>query len=343
MRIKILKKIIYALLLLNLFIDIACAEPRKETKNILLVYLFQKGYGEKATYSIYNGEQLLIDLDCLKNRNILGIRFDRENKDTVLFAEKIDNLYRVIRLNYINNEEAVLFDFEWEIYHLCTFTENTIFWCERCEKNREPHILYEYDSRTKRIKKLYEIEDILKKSEERYESRFITSVQADDDTVYFYMDGGFVGDSGNFVIDRSTGSIRKNEIDIGWSYPHSRHKNKIIRPGASVTTTENMKSFRSDSKSCVITDLNTFEDIQCTFKQRYKRVAGPLVLLSDDYFLVPFCISSFRDSLRNGLFGHNWTVCYTVFDIKKNKPVFNGIRTETDIMHLVDAKIIYEN
>ena len=132
---------------------------------------------------------MLIDLDCLKKRNILGIRFDRENKDTVLFAEKNDNLYRVIKLNYINNEEAVLFDFEWEIYHLCTFTENTIFWCERCEKNRGPHILYEYDSRTKRIKKLYEIEDVLKKSEERYESRFITSVQADDDTVYFYMDG----------------------------------------------------------------------------------------------------------------------------------------------------------
>mgnify|MGYP000851357044 FL=1 len=131
-----------------------------------------------------------------------------------------------------------------------------------------------------------------------------------------------------------------NAIDIGWSYPGSRYKNKIIREGSSVTQTENMKSFRSDSGSCVITDLNTFEDIQCTFKQRYEQMAGPLVLLSDDYFLVPLCISPFKDSLRNGLFGKNWTVCYRVFDIKKNKTVFDGIGTETDIMRLVDAVLI---
>lgn len=101
-----------------------------------------------------------------------------------------------------------------------------------------------------------------------------------------------------------------------------------------------MKSFRSDSGSCVITDLTTFSDIQCTFKQRYERMSGPLVLLSDDYFLVPLCISPFKDSLRNGLFGKNWTVCYAVFDIKKNKTVFNGIGTETDTMRLVDAVLI---
>ncbi len=69
-------------------------------------------------------------------------------------------------------------------------------------------------------------------------------------------------------------------------------------------------------------------------------MAGPLILLSDDYFLVPLCISPFKDSLRNGLFGSNWTVCYTVFDIKNNKSVFNGIKTETKIMKLLDAVLI---
>ena len=87
-------------------------------------------------------------------------------------------------------------------------------------------------------------------------------------------------------------------------------------------------------------DLISFKEIQCTFKKRYERMAGPLILLSDDYFLVPLCISPIRDSWNNGLFGNNWTVCYTVFDIKKNRAVFNGIVSETNKMHIVDAMLI---
>ncbi len=332
--------LLIALFFMLLPIVLSCADDKKDDQNFSLLYLFQRGYSDNKTFSIFTGNRMLAELENLKNRNILELHFDREYADSVLFAEKAENVYRIIRLNYITNEEKVLFDFEKEIYRFSTFTKDSFFWCERCEKNREPHILYEYNSKTKKINKLFEVEDILDKHGERYESRFITAVQAEDNTVYFYMDGGFVGDSGSFVIDRSTGDVRKNAIDIGWSYPCSRYKNKIIREGSSVTQTENMKYFRSDSKSCVITDLNTFEDIQCTFKQRYERMAGPLVLLSDDYFLVPLCISPFKDSLRNGLFGKNWTVCYRVFDIKKNKTVFNGIGTETDIMRLADAVLI---
>lgn len=315
---------------------VSCTNEKNDVKSFSLQYIFQKGFGENKLLLIYKDNQLFSNLDSLNNRSILEIRFDRENTDSILFAEKIDNIYRVIRLNYITNEEQIVYDFEQEIYSFSTFTENYFFWCEKCDKSPEPHILYVYDSRTKEIKKLFEVEDILDKRGERYESRFITSVQAYDDTVYFYMDGDFVGDSGSFVIDLSTGSVRKNEIDIGWSTP-SRYKNKIIREGSTVTLSENMKSFNRDGSSCVITDLNTFEEVQCTFKKRYERMAGCLILLSDDYFLVPFCVSPIKDSWRNGLFGINWTVCYSVFDIKKNKPVFNGITTETDSMRLVDA------
>jgi hypothetical protein len=314
----------------------SCTTEKNYAKSFPLQYVFQKSSGENISYLIYKNNQLLSNLDSLNNRNILEIRFDRANTDSILFAEKIDNIYRVIRLNYITNEEQIVYTFEQEIYRFRSFTENYFLWCERCDNSPEPHILYAYDSRTKRINKLFEVEDILDKWGERYESRFITSVQADDDSVYFYMDGGFVGDSGSFVIDLSTGSIRKNKIDIGWS-THSRYKNKIISEGSTVTLSEKMKTFNRNGRNCIIKDLNTFEEVQCTFKKRYERMAGELILLSDDYFLVPLCVSPIKDSWRNGLFGNNWTVCYSVFDIQNNKPVYNGITTETDVMRLVDA------
>lgn len=318
---------------------VSYAADKKDTQNFSLLYLFQKGYYDNKTFLIFNGNQILTELENLKNRNILEIHFDKETSDSVLFAEESENVYRVIRLNYITNEEKILFDFKKEIYRFCTFTKASLFWCERCEKNREPHILYEYNSETKKINKLFEAEDILDRHKERYESRFITGVQADDNTVYFYMDGGFVGDSGSFVIDRSTGTVRKNKIDIGLASA-SFYKNKIIREGSSVKQAENMKSFRSNGKSCVITDLTTFNEIQCTFKKRYERMAGKLILLSENYFLVPLCISIFKDSLRNGFFGADWTVCYSVFDIKNNTVVYKGITTKTNIMRIVDAVLI---
>lgn len=335
-----MKRLFCILLLLTSIINISFARSKKEEKYFSLIYLFQKGYGENAVYLIYNGEQLISDLKYLNTRKILEIKLDRNNKDSVLFAEQIDNLYRVIRLNYITNKETVLFEFEQEIYSFSAFTENTFFWCERCEKSREPHILYEYDSRTKKIKKLYEVEDIRKSPEYSYEARFITQVQPDDYFIYFYMDGGFVGDSGNYVIDRQTGAVKKNEIDLGWSWPSGRYKNKLIRQGASVSRTDFTKYYKSESNCCVIFDITTFEEVQCSFKKRYERMAGPLILLSDDYFLVPLCITPLKDSWNNGLFGNNWTVCFTVFDIKNNKSIFNGIKTETKIMHLLDAVLI---
>ena len=100
------------------------------------------------------------------------------------------------------------------------------------------------------------------------------------------------------------------------------------------------KYYKSESNCCVIFDITTFEEVQCSFKKRYERMAGPLILLSDDYFLVPLCITPLKDSWNNGLFGNNWTVCFTVFDIKNNKSIFNGIKTETKIMHLLDAVLI---
>ena len=340
MKNKSLKQIFWILIVLNSFINVVSANQKKENIHFSLTYLFQKGYGEQAIYSIYNEEQLLTNLDCLKGRNILEIRFDKENKNSILFAEKIDNLYRVVKLDYIKNEETILFEFEQQIYSFSAFTENSFFWCERCEKSPEPHILYEYDSSTKKIKKLYEVEDIRRSPEYSYEHRYITSVLVNDNYIYFYMNGGFIGDSGSYVINRSTGEVRKHEIDLGWSHPNSRFKNKIIREGSSVTQSEKIRYWESNGRSCVIFDLISFEEIQCTFKKRYERMAGPLILLSDDYFLVPLCIRPIRDSWNNGLFGNNWTVCYTVFDIKKNRAVFNGIVSETNKMHIVDAMLI---
>ena len=319
-----------------LLTSLSFAATKKANKNISLLYLFRKDYGERAAYSVYKGEELLVDLDGLKNRWILEIHFDTEKDNTILFAEKADGLYRVLSLDFAKKQEELLFAFEQKNYDFKSFTKKSLFFGERCEKS---NILYEYDSRTGTIKKLYEVEDVYNEKTERYESGFIGNVQADDKNIYFYLHGGFVMDSGSFVIDRSSGEVRKSKINIGWAKPN-RYKNKIIREGAIVKQSKNMMSYSHNGKSCVITDLDTFEEVQCTFKKRYTRMAGPLVLLSDDYFLVPLCITPFRDSIRNGLFYSNWTVCYSVFDIKKNKVVFKGLKTETRIMTLIDAKLL---
>ncbi|MBO4516058.1 hypothetical protein J5751_01135, partial [bacterium] len=105
-----MKKIVCILLLFTSLINFIFASGKKDVKNFSIIYLFKK-----SNYSIYKGEELLSDLKCLTDRKILEIRFDRNNKDSVLFAEQIDNLYRVIRLNYITNTETVLFEFEQEI------------------------------------------------------------------------------------------------------------------------------------------------------------------------------------------------------------------------------------
>ena len=327
-----MKKIICILLLFTSLINFTFASGKKDLWDFSIIYLFKKG-----NYSIYKGEELLSDLNCLKDRKILEIRFDRNNKDSVLFAEQIDNLYRVIRLNYITNTETVLFEFEQEIYYFTAFTENTFFWCEDCEKSPEPHILYEYDSRSKQIKKLYELEDFRKSPEYGWEHRYIDDLYADDNFIYFYVDGGFVGDSGYYVLNRSTGEVQINKNQLGWSYPGAKYNNKIIREGAAVIKVGNISYWERDANSCVIFDLMTSEEITCSFKQRYQAMAGHMILLSDDYFLVPLCISPIKDSIRNGLFGYNWTVCYKVFDIKNNKTIFDGITTQTYTMSLVDA------
>ncbi len=337
---KKLKRLFCILLLLTSIINISFARSKKEEKNFPLLYLFQKGYGQNASYLIYNGEQIISDLNILTNRKILEIRFDRNNKDSVLFAEQIDNLYRVVRLNYITNTETLLFEFEQKIYKFRAFTESAFYWCERCDKNPEPHILYEYDFRTKQIKKLYEVEDIRKNPEYSWEHQYIKDVHADNNFIYFYVEGGFIGDSGYYKIDRITEKVQTDDVQWGWSYPGARHNNKIIRESISVSKSGNTESRERDDKSCVIFDLTTSQEIKCSFKQRYEPMAGPLILLSDDHFLVPLCISPTKDSFSNGLFGNNWTVCFTVFDIQNNKAVFNGIKTETKIMHLVDAVII---
>lgn len=100
------KQIICILCLFGLIISEVFAAEKK--KDFSILYLFKYS----TSYSVYNGEKLLSDFACLKGRNILELRLDRKNKDSVLLAEKKDKLNRVIRLNYITNKETVLFEFE---------------------------------------------------------------------------------------------------------------------------------------------------------------------------------------------------------------------------------------
>lgn len=115
---------------------ISHTDDKKDTQNFSLLYLFQKGYYDNKIFLIFNGYQMFTELENLKNRNILEIHFDKESSDSVLFAEESENVYRVIRLNYITNEEKILFDLKKEIYRFCTFTKAPLFWCERCEKKQ---------------------------------------------------------------------------------------------------------------------------------------------------------------------------------------------------------------
>ena len=330
------KQIICILCLFGLIISAVFAAEKKNRKDFSILYLFKNS----TSYSVYNGEKLLSDFACLKGRNILELRLDRKNKDSILLAEKKDKLNRVIRLNYITNKETVLFEFEQDIYHYSAFTENSFYWCERCENSPEPHILYEYDSRTKKIKKLYEIEDIRKSPEYSYEHDYIENVLVDDGFIYFYVQGDFIRDSAYYVMDRSTGKVQERKMELGWSSAGGRYNNKIIREGSKVQKTGNTKYWERDEKSCIIFDIKTQKETKCTFDKRYEAIAGPLILLSEDYFLVPLCNHPFRDSVRNGLFGNNWSVCFTVYDIKNNKPVFEGFETETKIMKLIDAMLL---
>ena len=329
-----IKKIFCFFLVLISFINIASAAKKKENINFSLIYLFQKGFGKTAVYSIYKGEDLISDLDSLKDRIIFEIMLDRNNKDSVLFAEKSNNLCRIVRFNFITNDETVLFEFDFEqemdkYKNYRAFTENSLFYCNTQENNSKLHNLYEYDSGTKEVTKLFEVNP-----------GYIENVQTDGNLIYLYVNGGFDADSGYYVIDRSTGDVHESKINLGWTSAGGRYNNKLIREGSKVEKYGNMEYWERDEKSCVILDMITFEETKCTFKKRYEAQGGPLILLSEDYFIVPLCIQPIKDSWQNGLFGYDWTVCYTVFDIKKNKAIFNGIVSKTSQMRIVDALLI---
>ena len=96
--------LLIALFFMLLPIVLSCADDKKDDQNFSLLYLFQRGYSDNKTFSIFTDNQMLAELENLKNRNILELHFDREHSDSVLFAEKAENVYRIIRLNYITNE-----------------------------------------------------------------------------------------------------------------------------------------------------------------------------------------------------------------------------------------------
>ena len=67
-------------------IVLSCVADKKDDQNFSLVYLFQKGYSDNKTFSIFTDNRILAELKNLKNRKILKIYFDREYSDSVLFA-----------------------------------------------------------------------------------------------------------------------------------------------------------------------------------------------------------------------------------------------------------------
>lgn len=96
--------LLIAFFFMLLSIVLSCADNKKDDQNFSLLYLFQRGYSDNKTFSIFNDNRMVAELENLKNRNILEIHFDREHSDSVLFAEKAENVCRIIRLNYITKE-----------------------------------------------------------------------------------------------------------------------------------------------------------------------------------------------------------------------------------------------
>lgn len=328
-----------ALILLSIstFVSFSCSSTRNGCSDIHLEYLFMKGYGK--SYAVYRDGKEIAEPDCLKNRSRLDIRFSEDEVDSLVFAEKDGNIYRVKRLDYVRNEETVLFCFERETGTYRAFTEHSLFWYEKGKESNDPYILYEYDSRTNEVKKLNEAEVLYDESRKGYACAIIGDVYADEHSVFFTVEGFYNKNTGSFVLDRSTGDVRKTDIPAGW-FKAGRYGNKVIREGSKVVKNDDFTYYEADGKSCVITDLDTLKDMKYKFSKRYERQAGPLILLSDEYFLVPLCITPIKDTFRNGLFMSNWTVCYSVFDTVKNKVVFNGLETETKIMSIIDARLI---
>ena len=317
-------------LVLTFLFPLTFASFGKETFRIR--YLFKSSSPNHKNYSVYENDEKVSGLESLNDRNILRIRFDKNNPDNILFAEKNENRYSARKFNFLTNEENVIFEFEKEIYKFMAFTENSVYWREKCGKNND--ILYEYDASTGESRKIFEIADILE-WQEKQNAPIISSVLANAECVFLNCYGTFADDPGSFLIDRKTWDAKRisttcaktseGRVAAWWEY--------------AFTDGKNLKSYAFDfSESCTITDLKTLEKTKCKFKKRCE--GGTLILLSDDYILVPFRIKPFSDSIRNGLFKSIWTVQYTVFDIRKNKSVFGGHITRTNEKYILDAVLL---
>ena len=320
--------------------------PALAKQNFEIRYLMKKlkNY-DIAGFSVYENDKLISDLATLQNRKIFGIRFDKKEKDCVLFAEKKGDSYILVRLNFLTEGESVLFSFERANCEFLAYTEDSFFWFERTENDSEPYILYEYDSRTKEIKNRFTVKNKLRdNSEKLYEHCFIEYACANDESIFFFQYGGI--DSANYLVNRKTGEVKKvAEGIVKTAYC------PILQDCIPLCTGDAMKCLRfviSKRKSetskydFIITDLNTLAETKCKFKKYFEGQGGRLILLSDNYLLVPFKKTPFRDSLRNGLFGFTWTIQYTVFDIAKNKAVFGDFVSRTDELRIVDAILLNE-
>ncbi len=319
-------------LILLFMISMTVSAVGKETLKIR--YLFRGPYADTQNYAIYENDEKISGLESLRDRKILKIRFDKKEPDNLLLAEKNEKGYSVRKFNFLTKEEIELFNVEKEIQKFNAFTETAFYWCEKSGEKKD--ILYEYNPLTGESRKIFSVEEIPDFQGKEY-APCISRVMANDEFIFLVCYSTLGDHSGSFLIDRKTGEAKRISRSCV-KYSEGRMYTWLENP---FSDGRKIKSYAFDfSDFCTIMDLETLEKRKCSFKKRCEGQGGPLVLLSEDYILVPLAIRPFIDSIRNGLFKSIWTVQYTVFDIKKNKAVFGGHISRTNEKYILDAILL---
>ena len=329
-----MKKVLFLILglfLLNSQIFLNAKSPEYKIR-----YLMANRYSRM--FCVYDGNDFVTSLSELMDRTIYLLRFDDENPDYLLFVEETEKQHKLIRLNIHTSKEEILFSYKPDSkFKFCEYTKECFYYAKQ-------DALYEYNSRTKKLKLIYELPvQYNKKNEELYGE--IGLIRATDDKIFINAKSfSFSYKPMNYIIDRKTGEVKeagKGYVEINKEglvvlYPICiKEKNKI----ATLTFSYETKSYRFSNDKFTFINLNNNEEYTCSiFPKEYDQ--GPVVLIDDNLILIPLRVAQFLDFFRNGLFKNDHTIQCLVYDIKKDKTVYKGYKYVDNILWFQDAIIL---
>ncbi len=310
------------------------------TEKVNITYLLMD-YSTKELI-IYENDKPVKHLSDFYNYNISNISLDETNKNCLLYTYTTEKKCSLIRLNYKTLEKEILFEFIKDDIDLYGVTKTRLYYSDYKD---DDFILYEYDSITKQIRKLFYAPAELTPDGKYHELNTIIFLVATDEKIAFNM----LRHSNTWetwIIDRKTWKTRqleeesitmpisgeKVQVRSNWYTPEV-YGNKMLFINRFMYEKDLFK--KTDNERLII-NPDTSEKI-ILYTQKNISLYYTCTMISENYLIVPLIIRTIKDDSKDTVSNLVHVVQFKVFDLRTNKPVSDGIELQSDQKALIDA------